>query len=73
MKPDLGKVSELFKVTRQALNLSQVEFAKMFGTTQSNISHIEAGKNNPRGDMTLAVVEKYLFIEGILKQKFFFD
>lgn len=56
---ELRRARPVVRKLRQALNLSQAEAAKILGTTQSNVSKIEA-----KADPTLSVLRRLIESRG---------
>ena len=66
MREELKETSALFVTTRKLLELTQVQMAKKLKMSQGNLAHIEAGNNNPPGNVTLKVVKMKKRFEALV-------
>ena len=54
---------------REALGLTQQEFATRFGLTRLQVSHLETGRSNPTQDTLLKIGTPFGFMLGFVPRK----
>lgn len=63
----MDSICKRVKIIREELGLSQIEFAKRLGVTNSHISGIEKGKTVPSEALIKLMCKEYLITEAWLK------